>query len=72
MSVTIISEDGKNLTLQVTVDISGSMLEAEEKIMTACNALGALSTEKALSQFDTDGTPIKMGEKKIYGKSQGK
>ena len=72
MSVTIVSEDGKNLTLQVTVDISGSMLEAEEKIMAACNALGSLSTEKALSQFDTDGTPIKMGEKKIYGESQGK
>ena len=64
MPVKIVSEDGKNLTLQVTVDISGSMLEAEEKIMAACNALGSLSTEKALTRFDTDGTPIKMGQKK--------
>jgi len=72
MPVKIVSEDGKNLTLQVTVDISGSMLEAEEKIMAACNAVGALTTEKALCQFDTDGTPIKMGEKKIHGEGQGK
>lgn len=72
MSVKIVSEDGQKLTVQVTVDISGSMLESEEKIMAAVNAVGALSTEKALSQFDTDGTPIKMGEKKIHGESQRK
>lgn len=72
MSVKIVSEDGENLTLQVTVNIAGSMLEAEEKIMSAVNAVGALSTKKALSQFDTDGTPIKMGKKKIYSESQRK
>jgi hypothetical protein len=72
MSVKVVSEDGQALTLQVTVDISGSMLEAEEKIMAACNALGSLSTEKALAHFDTDGSPIKMGQKKIYGKKERK
>jgi hypothetical protein len=72
MTVKIVSEDGQKLTLQVTVDISGSMLEAEEKIMAACNALGSLSTEKALTHFDTDGTSLQMGQKKIYGKNQGK
>ena len=72
MTVKVISEDGQKLTLQVTVDISGTMLEAEEKIMVACNALGSLSTEKALTQFDTDGTPIKMGQKKIYCKNERK
>jgi len=72
MSVKIVSEEGQKLTVQVTVDISGSMLEAEEKIMEACNALGSLSTEKALTYFDTDGTPIQVGQKKIYGKNQGK
>ena len=72
MSVKVISEDGQKLTVQMTVDISGSMLEAEEKIMAACNALGSLSTKKALDHFDTDGTPIKMGEKKIYGETERK
>jgi hypothetical protein len=72
VSVKIISEDGQKLTVQVTVDISGSMLEAEDKIMAACNALGSLSTKKALDHFDTDGTPIQMGEKKIHGKNERK
>ncbi|EKD72163.1 MAG: hypothetical protein ACD_45C00745G0001 [uncultured bacterium] len=72
MSVKIVSNDDQKLTLQVTVDISGSMLEAEEKIMAACNALGSLSTEKVLANFDTDGTPIKMGQKKIHGKNKRK
>ena len=72
MSIKVISEDGKKLTVQVTVDISGSMLEAEDKIMEACNALGSLGTKKALDRFDTDGTPIKMGEKKIHGETERK
>ena len=60
MTVEIISKNRDKLTLQVEVDISGSMLEAEEKIQAACNAVGSLSTEKALEHFDTDGTPIKL------------
>lgn len=72
MSVKIISDDGQELTLQVKVDISGSMLEAEEKIQAVCNAVGLLSTEKALEYFDTDGTPLRVGEKKIYRKGERK
>lgn len=70
MSVEILSRNGSELTLQVKVDISGSMLEAEEKIQEVCNEVGTLSTEKALEQFDTDGTPIIIGEKKIYGENE--
>lgn len=70
MSVKIMSRKGNELTMEVKVDISGSMLEAEEKIQAACNALGSLSTEKALEHFDTDGTPIIIGEKKIYSKEK--
>jgi hypothetical protein len=72
MSVKIISEDGKELTIQIKVDLSGSMLEAEEKIEAICNAVGSLSTEKALEYFDTDGTPLKVGEKKIHDKGKRK
>ena len=71
MSAKIVSRNDDKLTLQVEVDISGSMLEAEEKIQAACNAVGALSTEKALEHFDTDGTPEIIGEKKIYCKDAG-
>ena len=72
MPVEIKSQDGNKLTLQVEVDISGSMLEAEEKILAACNALGSVSTEKALARFDTDGSPVVIGEKKYTAKKEGK
>ena len=72
MSVKIISDDGRELTLQIKVDLSGSMLEAEEKIQAICNAVGSVSTGKALEYFDTDGTPLKVGEKKIHGESERK
>jgi len=71
MSVEIKGRDGNKLTLQVTVDISGSMLEAEERIQAVCNEIGSLSTEKVLEGFDTDGTPIVIGGKKIHGKKDG-
>ena len=44
MSVSVKSRKGNKLMLEVEVDISGSMLEAEEKIQATCNALGSLST----------------------------
>lgn len=72
MPVEIISSKENKLTLQVQIDLSGSMLEMEERILAACNEIGALSTEKALDRFDTDGTPIMIGEKKIHSKNEGK
>ena len=72
MSAKIISSNGTKLTLQVQVDISGTMLEMEERIQKACNDIGSLSTEKALESLDTDGTPIVIGEKKIHGENEGK
>lgn len=71
MSVKILSDDGRELTLEIKVDLSGSMLEMEEKIQAICNAVGSVSTEKALTHFDTDGTPLRIGEKKIYCKDEG-
>jgi len=72
MSVKIKSCSGSQLKLEVAVDLSGSMLEAEEKIQAICNELGSLSTEKALERFDADGTPIMIGKKKIHGKKEDK
>lgn len=65
MSVKILSDNGEQLTLEVKIDLSGTMLEMEEKIQAICNAVGSVSTEKALTHFDTDGTPLQVGEKKI-------
>jgi hypothetical protein len=70
MSAEIISQVGNELTLQIKIDLSGSMLEQEEKILMGCNALGLLSTEKALERFDTDGSPILIGGTKYTSRGQ--
>ncbi len=58
---TIISQSEKELTVQVTIKLEGSMMSMEESIMDACNEIGNLATEQALEKFDTDGSPIKFG-----------
>jgi hypothetical protein len=40
------------------IDLSGSMLEAEESILRAANAVGNVATGEALKRFDADGDPI--------------
>lgn len=62
MAAQLIRQEGHQITLQVTVDISGSMLEAEEHIQQAVNEVGCLATEQALQQFDTDGSALMTGE----------
>ena len=64
MSAEIVSQLGNELTLQIKIDLSGTMLEVEEKILLACNGIGLLSTQKALECFDTDGSAIVIGGNK--------
>jgi hypothetical protein len=63
------------VTLEVRVDISGAMLDAEERIGEALNEAGMVATQEALKRFDTDGTALLTGaikwtskgrEEKIY------
>ena len=52
----------QQLTLQVTIDLSGrSLMTMEEQIQNAVNEVGCLATEDALKHFDTDGSPISIG-----------
>lgn len=69
MVAKIISRTKDKLTIQIEVDTSGSMLDAEEAILSATNELGGLSTEELLKKFDADGSPIKVGGVKFTSKS---
>ncbi len=60
----------KQLALEVTVNISGSLLEAEEAIQQACNEIGQLATQEAITDFDTDGSPLMTGPVKWTSKGQ--
>ena len=75
MSATIIKAEKNGITVQVFIPIpegkgNMSMLEREELIQQGVNQAGQLATEYALLQYDTDGTPITVKEKKLTSKGQ--
>jgi len=70
MSAHIISSDNESCTIQVTVQISNSMLTSEEAILEAINDVGNLASQEILKSFDTDGSPIMIGSSKWTSKGQ--
>ena len=70
MNAKIIKAESKSVTIEVTIPLSDEMLPTEEAIQQGINQAGLLATQHALSQFDTDGTAIKVGEKKYTSKGQ--
>jgi len=70
MEAEIIKKDSKSITIQVTIPLSEDMFSSEEAIQQGVNQAGMLATQYALSQHDTNGTPIKVGEKKYTSKGQ--
>jgi hypothetical protein len=72
MSVEIIKREGNKLTIEITVDLEGSMLEMEEMIQKSVNELGQIETAEALKRFDTTGEAIEIGGLKMTSKGTGK
>jgi hypothetical protein len=70
MNAALRSVQGTLVTLEVQVDLSGSMLEAEESILHAMNEVGCMATAEALKRFDTDVDPTVIGGTKWYSKGQ--
>jgi len=66
----ITGRDGDKIKIEVTVELSGSMLEAEEAILRAVNAVGNVATGEALKRFDADGDPIMIGGATWYSKGK--
>jgi hypothetical protein len=65
MSAHIVSQTVDELTIQVKISLKDSLLESEQSIVEGVNQVGALATGEALKRFDTDGTPIKVGDVKF-------
>ena len=75
MSATIIKTEAKGITIETFIPIPEGkndmgMLEREELILKGINRTGQVATQYALSQFDTDGAPITVNEKKQTSKGQ--
>ena len=66
----ISGREGDRIKIEVTVDLSGGMLEAEEAILRAVNAVGNVATAEALKRFDADGEPIVVGGSIWYSKGK--
>ena len=70
MEVKIIKSDSESVTIrmEVTIPLKKGMLDMEESIQQAVNEAGIIGTKYALSQFDTDGKPITVEDKKYTSK----
>ncbi len=70
MEVEVVERKGSTVTLAVTVDVGGSLLQAEEAILEACNGLGCRASAEALKRYDTDGSSILTGDVKWTSRCQ--
>jgi hypothetical protein len=59
------NEDGLTIELKINVSFSGSMLDMEEALLKQLNGAGTQATKEILKKFDTDGTPIKIGNQTL-------
>ncbi len=61
----VVRRSGDEVTIEVTVRLSDSLMDMEASILEASNAVGRCATEEALGRFDTDGSPMRLGETKL-------
>ena len=58
MGVQLLSIEGTRVKMEVTIELSRSMLSSEENIQNSLNEVGCIATEAALKYLDTDGSAI--------------
>ena len=65
-----ISIEGTKVKMEVTVELSRSMLNSEENIQQSLNETGCIATEAALKYLDTDGSAIEIAGSVITTKGE--
>lgn len=71
MKAVVKSKNGDSVKIEVTVKLDkSSMLKSEDNIRDALNDAGCLAAECALKQFDTDGSPIMVGNTKLTSRGK--
>ena len=60
MDVQLISIEGTKVKMEVTIELSRSMLTSEENIKHCLNEVGCIATVAALKYLDTDGSAIEV------------
>src|SRR3954470_7304129 len=70
MPATIVARTESGFTIQVEIPYASSMLDAEEAIQQRLNEAGTLATGEVLQRFDTDGSPMTVGDTKLTSKGK--
>ena len=70
MPAAIVARTESGFTIQVEIPYRSSMLKCEETIQEGLNQAGVLATQEALQRFDTDGSPIQVGDTKLTSMGQ--
>ncbi len=70
MGVQLLSIEGTQVKMEVTVELSRSMLTSEENIQHSLNEVGCIATEAALKYLDTDGSPIEIAREVMRTKGE--
>jgi hypothetical protein len=60
MSVSVLEQTDEYIVLAVKVPFQKTMLETEAQIQTVLNEAGTVASGAALSQYDTDGSPVEI------------
>jgi hypothetical protein len=61
MAARLISVEGGQVKIEVTIELSRSMLSTEESIQQSLNEGGCIATQEALKYLDTDGSALEIG-----------
>src|SRR5919202_222797 len=70
MPADIIARSETTFTVQIEIPYGSSMLDAEETLQQRLNEAGTLATAELLQRFDTDGSPIQVGDTKLTSKGK--
>lgn len=70
MDAKVTEKNTAGFTITVTIPHATSMLAFEENIQKAVNDVGRVSTQEALTHFDTDGSPLIIGNQKLFSKGK--
>jgi len=62
MTAKLINVEGSKIKIELTLELSRSMLDTEINIQKGLNEVGCMASKEALKYLDTDGSPLKMGE----------
>ena len=70
MAAKLVREDSENVVIEISIPKKSCFMDCEEEIQEHLNEAGALATKSCLADFDTDGSPIMIGNQKFTAKKE--